>query len=97
MYILAINGSPRKNRNTAKLLQSALKGAEDCTLCPLRRISTAAEIAPRLFLPPAAAACNSQRATLVGLITRNKKKQPSEDDCFSGISNLFRYGDLLGH
>lgn len=30
MYILAINGSPRKTRNTAQLLQSALKGAEDC-------------------------------------------------------------------
>ena len=30
MYILAINGSPRKTWNTAKLLQSALKGAEDC-------------------------------------------------------------------
>ncbi len=30
MYILAINGSPRKNWNTATLLQSALKGAEDC-------------------------------------------------------------------
>jgi hypothetical protein len=30
MYILAINGSPRKSWNTAKLLQSALKGAEDC-------------------------------------------------------------------
>ena len=27
MYILAINGSPRKNWNTAKLLQSALKVA----------------------------------------------------------------------
>ncbi len=30
MYILAINGSPRKTWNTAQLLQSALKGAEDC-------------------------------------------------------------------
>ena len=30
MYILAINGSPRKAWNTAQLLQSALKGAEDC-------------------------------------------------------------------
>ena len=30
MYILAINGSPRKNWNTAKLLQSALKGADSC-------------------------------------------------------------------
>ncbi len=28
MQILAINGSPRKNANTAKLLNSALKGAE---------------------------------------------------------------------
>ena len=30
MYILAINGSPRKSWNTAKLLESALRGAEDC-------------------------------------------------------------------
>ena len=30
MYILAINGSPRKAWNTSQLLQSALKGAEDC-------------------------------------------------------------------
>lgn len=30
MYILAINGRPRKTWNTSKLLQSALTGAEDC-------------------------------------------------------------------
>ena len=30
MYILAINGSPRENWNTAKLLQSALEGADSC-------------------------------------------------------------------
>ena len=30
MYILAINGSPRKNWNTARLLDSALQGAESC-------------------------------------------------------------------
>ena len=34
MYILAINGSPRKNWNTAKLLQSALKGADSCGAIP---------------------------------------------------------------
>ncbi len=28
MKVIAINGSPRKNRNTAQLLQQALKGAE---------------------------------------------------------------------
>lgn len=28
MKIMAINGSPRKNWNTAKILQSAMKGAE---------------------------------------------------------------------
>ncbi len=29
MKILAINGSPRKNKNTATLLQHALKGAQE--------------------------------------------------------------------
>ena len=36
--------------------------------------STAAELGRCLFLPPAAAAPDSQRATLVGLITRNEKE-----------------------
>lgn len=29
MRVLAINGSPRKNGNTAKLLEASLKGAAD--------------------------------------------------------------------
>ena len=57
--------------------------------------STAAVIPPRLLLPPAAAGRNSQRAPLVGLITRsirtsilpiNEKTQPTDGGlCFSWL------------